>query len=492
MTGEGERTRVAVLGGGPAGLAAAFGLSATAELRDRYEVTVYQAGWRVGGKCGQGRERDRAWRIEQNGTHYVFGAYDNVFRTARQAFDELEAAGDHRFGTFDSNFIARNLLAMKQFFGGEWTTWAVELWGNDLKPGGEAEELTLGRALEKGIAALIEHHGRHAEHARPRGPGGSERPPEHETWVERIAELIGRQVDDVEDLVGVGLLHVAHHLAGLVDEAGLRDPALRAIVWLLERFRAFLRDLLHARLDTHVGALRLWVMADFGISALLGIIEDDVFAPGRMAGLDRYDLREWLARHGASERTLYSAPVITWYNAIAAYEDGDVSRPDMSAAAGLQAMLRLGMTYKGAFAYQMSHEVGESVVAPVYQVLKNRGVRFMFFHRVWDVRPSETGDAIDVIEVERQVELKSGNPASYEPFVTLPGTDRPVWPSTPLAEQIEGPCDFEPALDSFYTPHRGPRHALRRGADFDVVVYALPAASLPRYCAGLIEQRPEW
>lgn len=41
--------RVAVIGGGCASLTAAFELSRP-EHRGRYEVTVYQLGWRLGGK----------------------------------------------------------------------------------------------------------------------------------------------------------------------------------------------------------------------------------------------------------------------------------------------------------------------------------------------------------------------------------------------------------------------------------------------------------
>jgi glycine/D-amino acid oxidase-like deaminating enzyme len=43
-------TRVAILGGGAGGLAAAFELTATPALREQYEVTVYTQGWRLGGK----------------------------------------------------------------------------------------------------------------------------------------------------------------------------------------------------------------------------------------------------------------------------------------------------------------------------------------------------------------------------------------------------------------------------------------------------------
>ena len=46
---------VAILGGGAGSLTAAFELTATPELRERYDVTVYQLGWRLGGKGASGR-----------------------------------------------------------------------------------------------------------------------------------------------------------------------------------------------------------------------------------------------------------------------------------------------------------------------------------------------------------------------------------------------------------------------------------------------------
>src|SRR4051794_26185503 len=44
-----RREKVAILGGGMASLSAAFALTDTPELRDRYELTVYQDGWLLGG-----------------------------------------------------------------------------------------------------------------------------------------------------------------------------------------------------------------------------------------------------------------------------------------------------------------------------------------------------------------------------------------------------------------------------------------------------------
>ena len=47
--------------------------------KDYYDVTVYQQGWRLGGKCASGRNRDEHMRIEEHGLHILFGFYENTF-----------------------------------------------------------------------------------------------------------------------------------------------------------------------------------------------------------------------------------------------------------------------------------------------------------------------------------------------------------------------------------------------------------------------------
>src|SRR5262245_13910979 len=78
--------RVAVLGGGCAGMTTAFELSRP-EHRGRYAVTVYQLGWRLGGKGASGR--GVADRIEEHGLHLWMGFYENAFMLMRQCYEEL-------------------------------------------------------------------------------------------------------------------------------------------------------------------------------------------------------------------------------------------------------------------------------------------------------------------------------------------------------------------------------------------------------------------
>jgi len=477
------KKRVLVLGGGPAGLAAAFALSRTEALRAEFEVTVIEPGWRLGGKCRSGREGPMN-RLDQNGTHYLFGAYDNCFGVAREVFDELAAQGEPRFGTFQSNFIPRSGLAMKQFFRGQWHDWVVQLPTNGSPPGAVAGTLGLSDFLEMGLEWSLELI---AGEGALRGlqsigifPAGDERPPQH------LAEL---QLNGLTDYVGKKALELALSLLRLFrDESD--STRLRSIVWILRAFREAARLSLAkcAALDLCVN--RAWTLLELGTTMMIGAIEDELFSPVGYEAVDRYDLREWLAKWGCSQESLWSAPLATWYNAIAAYHDGDVRQPNMSAAIGFHALLRLTTSYKGAFAYQMRAEVGDSLIAPMFFVLRSRGVRFLFFHRVWDLVPSQDDARIDRIEIERQVTLRSGDPFSYEPLKEVAG--RLTWPAAPRESQLAESGTYDPPLDSFYTPRRGERFFLEQGRDFDHVVLSFPIQCFKWYCSKLLAARPAW
>jgi uncharacterized protein with NAD-binding domain and iron-sulfur cluster len=54
-------------------LAVAYWLTATAELQQRYSVTVYTRGWRLGGKGASARNNAKADRLEEHGIHIWMG-----------------------------------------------------------------------------------------------------------------------------------------------------------------------------------------------------------------------------------------------------------------------------------------------------------------------------------------------------------------------------------------------------------------------------------
>ena len=88
-----------------AGLSAAWRLSEPG-WRDRFEsITVYQRGWRLGGKGASSRGEDG--RIEEHGLHIWLGSYENAFALLRECYAELDRAttdpgcSDPRLGAGD-------------------------------------------------------------------------------------------------------------------------------------------------------------------------------------------------------------------------------------------------------------------------------------------------------------------------------------------------------------------------------------------------------
>ncbi len=74
------------------------------------------------------------------------------------------------------------------------------------------------------------------------------------------------------------------------------------------------------------------------------------------------------------------------YDLVFAYRDGQANRPSFAAGQALRGSFRMFFGYRGSFAYRMQAGMGDTVFAPYYEVLRTRGVKFEFFHRVTDLR----------------------------------------------------------------------------------------------------------
>ena len=141
------RRRIAVLGGGAGSLFAVWNLVHADP--DAYDITVYQAGWRLGGKGASGR-RASDKRIEEHGLHLMFGFYENVFRMIREAY--AECYGDdtiwQRF--FKSEDTAVSMIRYLDDAKTRWEPWHIPYptANQDRTPGDGSDE--------RGDAAMLE------------------------------------------------------------------------------------------------------------------------------------------------------------------------------------------------------------------------------------------------------------------------------------------------------------------------------------------------
>ena len=124
------------------------------------------------------------------------------------------------------------------------------------------------------------------------------------------------------------------------------------------------------------------------------------------------------------------------------------------------------------------------------QSIERTEPRFRFFQRVRELATRD--DVVQRILIEEQVPLRSGDPDSYDPFITVCG--KKAWPDHPLYDQLQDVPNLKHHnLENFYTEWRGePAAPLERGNDFDDVVLAMPVESLRTYCAEIIEEQSSW
>ncbi len=451
--------KVAVLGGGPAGLTAAFELTATAELRRRHEVTVYQPGWRLGGKGASGRNRAIFDRIEEHGLHVWFGCYDNAFSMIRRCYAERGGPPDAPLATWQDAFKPTGEEVIYERFRDRWVCHSVKLPPTPFDPGDTGEHTPL--EVLRGAVRAVEGQ-----------------------WLSLIPEtgwLLAREA---------GRRMLAACRAAESERAG--DPPAEAAAARRRARRARAIGTAMTRLYRHVVEPRVendrlryaFTNIDLIATLIRGILADDLVNRG-WSVINDEELTAWLRRHGATELTLTTSPFLrAIYDGSFAYEEGDKSRPSMAAGKAIQDYLRGFVFYNGAFLWKMQAGMGDTVFGPMYDVLQRRGVRFEFFSAVTDLHLAKDRRTVDTVDVVKQVRLKNGG---YDPMCTV--RELRCWPSEPDWTQIvEGESISKKGVNLEREPNPLGRRAerLRRGKDFDLLVLAIPPDVQRTTCTELL------
>ena len=138
-----------------AGLAAAWRLSDPDG--EPTEVTVYQRGWRLGGKGASSRGPNG--RIEEHGLHVWLGFYDNAFRLLRSCYEELDRASTDPacpIQDWRDAFVPASAIGLGQPDENDSSVWLAQFPENDRLPGGAVggDELSAVDFLERGLALV--------------------------------------------------------------------------------------------------------------------------------------------------------------------------------------------------------------------------------------------------------------------------------------------------------------------------------------------------
>jgi uncharacterized protein with NAD-binding domain and iron-sulfur cluster len=514
--------RVVILGGGVGGMTTAFALSKPGWEQRFASITLYQQGWRLGGKGASGRGIHQ--RIEEHGLHIWFGFYENAFRMMRECHEELDAlaaAGEPRwpmaFKSVEESFRACNEITLTDHDGCDWKWWVADFFEtSDDTPWATPDPRLPG---ERPDDWSVVFYASRSLHLAADLLASLVRSSQSATIVAGSATLLSDEIGMLEDdaaelwadlsVTSQNALRVAADALDGLAEAGAElslvwdavDIALRALDFALDVVRGRADELIRHS-DT---ARRVWYVVDLFLAIARGLIEDDVISEGFQV-INDAEFCDWLRSHGASRETVDCALVRTVvYDLAFAYRKGDPQRPAAEAGTALHGLLRSFFTYRGAIMWKMNAGMGDVVFAPLYELLIKRGVDVEFFHRVEDVRAKN--GRIEEIEIDVQVDVdKKMKPANYlfDKGVGIKASNaKALWPSKPTvtftkssAAKAKGtpPADYESWLAG-RAAARVSTTTLTHGAaknGFDLVVFALPIGCVPHVASGLVAASPRW
>ncbi|MBJ7437882.1 MAG: NAD(P)-binding protein [Sphingopyxis sp.] len=482
-----ERTKIAVLGSGPGALGAIWEITESPDWQDRFEIDVYAMGWRLGGKAASGRNAARRFRNEEHGLHILGGFYHNSFQQLRPLYSAWNEHPDDLSLRFEDAFFPYGRFSvMQREPGAPMRETRYDMAADKRIPGIDPEEVTPATIIRRllswarlGFTAMIE---------------GSD--PFGGALVGKASPRSGAfaKFDAVELGVLAASLATAEAAAAELgkpgkdaasSEAAVIEAASGALQWIASKDDG----LVPVENADWIG------LAGLAMVIVRGLVRDRVFATGFQA-IDRYDARVWLSRHGASERVLRNGNYLAGYSYAFAFTDGDPLQKDFAAGTALRAYFRMLFASHGNLFYHMNGGMGEVFVLPYYDVLRRRGVRFHFFHKVTALYPDGFGS---VGSIEFQVQARSKGEydpvVRYRPHAEAP--ERRCWPTEPQWDLLENGEALRTAgidLESFHGPLPPDSHSRRldAGADFDLCILAIPPGMLRIIARPLADENEAW
>ena len=477
--------RVVILGGGPAGVAAAYWLSAP-QQNGAYQVTLYSQGWRLGGKCASGRNAALADRIEEHGLHVLMGCYQNAFATIRNCYLEWRAVKKdpaNPFQVWTDAFLPQWLVTLMAEDGpGDPPAWSPWCFPIPPLPGmpGDGPLATMSAATPSAAAVPA---------------GGAALILQMSAW---LKAAVPPNAPYAEPLLTA--------LAAL--DAVLVRPSPIAVPSTMHAALEAAQDAIHAAMtpdldpDARVSAAaatsqlidRFSILADLGLAIGWGYLRDIYLkGPGAYDALDTQDFRAWLKSCGAAAATVASAPVRAFYDlAFAGTKTRFLGEHGGSGAAGctLRAMMEMGLGFRHAPLWKMAAGMGDTVFTPFYDVLVARGVDVQFFSRLTALRPNDNQE-VGEIDISVQATMVEG---PYRPLVRVNNLD--CWPNQPDWSQLVDGAELQREGVNFEssvcTVTSGPPITLLAGADFDLAVVAIPPAALAKIVVPLVATSRAW
>ena len=488
--------KIAILGGGPGALSAAWELTEL-DKSGAYDITIYQMGWRLGGKCASSRNTapGMLYRNEEHGLHVLGGWYHNTFFMLRRIYEAWEKTPRPDGMTLKEAFIPVTSASLMDHWWRKWHRLDVDFPVTPGEPGVDPVEVTPWTILERMMEWLKQlTHMHKSRYSRRSFLGGGS----HKTMVQKVDDLLHHHKNRSDKLAGgreshedrmLGhaeeflehakkLARKHHDLTDDTDGTEKTDDEAR-----VSKF--------HFENGIEDGKILITLIVLIGVM-IRGYIKDRLPLRG-YDSINDIEATEWMRMHGAPKWATSSVVVEMGYHYGFSFIDGDPKRPNGAAGTTLRTFTRMFIVYQGAFFQHFNGGCGEILIKPFYDILRERGVKFRFFNQVMALEPSEDGSRIDGIKIRQQARVTAGDDA-YEPLVAKEKLR--FWPTEPDFGQIElapgqtkfpdnfeDPADVEPGEKVL---------TLTRGDDFDMVVLGIPVTAIQEICAPLAAQKPKW
>ena len=335
---DGKPIRVAIVGGGCAGMAAAWCLAKD----PKYEVHVYEKRWRLGGKGAS--VRDANGRILEHGLHVWLGFYENAFRMMRECYAEVgkrkwgPKSEDNKlvYGRIADAFLPEPHIGVgRRDVAGNWEAWSAYFPPALGLPGEVLDErtnpFTLANYLQRCFGLLktlmLSVIG---------APGddvpGDPRPDKRSTFDEKMDwDLSVNSADAMKLLIersavllrGGALVGAAVLLQAVtILEVWLRqldfapqvaDSALQ----LAEAVTSQTRKLLHDVVSIDDNIRTKTEAIDILLTIAVGLFRDRVlFDPDGLDSINDLDYRAWLLHHGATKGAVESKFITGAYDLV--------------------------------------------------------------------------------------------------------------------------------------------------------------------------------
>jgi uncharacterized protein with NAD-binding domain and iron-sulfur cluster len=509
------KKKLAILGGGIAGLTTAYQLTKTPELRAAHDVTIYQMGWRVGGKTASGRvvsdtitfPKSLVGRNVEHGLHIWFGHYENAFRMLQEVYALRGPDPMSYFQTWQDAFKPRNWDSIGIKMPDGWTCVPVEWATKSGYPGdGTYASMAWGAFTDflEILRDLLGHYeARLASGVTRLGPdlldkalflfavrAGHNPTSTAQGEAERIANAPELTLADVLQAAhlwasALGLDHTRHgpsHPQAILSLTGAVAKSLQGEPAAEDPVTALVVEAIHISNAVMHG----W-WAD--------LLEPDL----PFNTLDGIEFSDWLIRHGADPAIVRSSSIVRQvYDTSFQYEDGDPLRRNYAAGTALGCFMSLMTQYKGSIMYMVQGGFGEAVIAPIYEALLDAGVKFKFFRKVSGLELSQDKASIARVRLQIQAEPIGGDYRATITYIADNGKRMTVWPAEPIWDRLkngdalkQAKVDFE---SNWCTEPPVGTETLIAGTDFDTIVLAIsmgaykPFGSNRGFCAELVAQ----